>query len=67
MSIMTDWEENWENHGVLLNLKDDLRDLKKKRDAYIGDKEDEEYLSILDEIESTECRIDELEYDLGIN
>jgi RecJ-like exonuclease len=66
MSVQTDREEWMEGYNVLINLRDDLKDLEKKRDS-IKDKDSFEYDEIVYDIKELEERIGELEYELRID
>ena len=66
MSVQTDSEEWMDSYNALMNYKDDLKDLVKKMEA-MEDKESYEYDEIVYDIKELEERIEEFEYELGID
>ena len=67
MSIQTDHEEKRDTYNALLNCRSDLAFLEKKRDAFEGDHDEPEYEEIVCEITELERRIEDFEYELGLD
>lgn len=67
MSVQTDYEEKRDSYNALLNCRSDIAYLERKRDAFEGDKEGEEYEMLECEIMELERRISEYEDELGLD
>jgi len=67
MSIQTNHEEKRDCYNALLNCRSNLETLEEKRDAFQGHPDETEYEEILWEIKELERRIEDFEYELGIN
>jgi len=70
MSIQTDSEEKYDTYSALLNYRDDLRFLERKRDSINPEElpeDDESYEQLLNEIAECERKIEEFEQELGLD
>jgi len=67
MSVMTNWEENWEDNRLLVSLQKTLKRLESECDEYTGDKESEEYDTLVWKAMEMSHEIDELNRQLKIN